>query len=327
MHACVVSCLQLQFGINRFSVLTQEEFLAGYTGDTQDDNSITIDQDNQQPVASTAAAVIAAMKAAAAAAAAAEANASLALNESASQNSSAAGGDTSGTGAGGSTSDGGDITGGGSSSGTGRRLQQAQMQQQLQQLQMLQADGGEEEQQELQQLLQAQQQQQPAHTWWQKLLELLGLNSKQQQRQQDQASAQLAHQRQPQQQQQQQLDYLQQQHAPATRKLHQQVLPAAPFTPEPFCSKQVPFPYSKLLPFQAVDWLRAGAVRGPKAQPSNCSNSFAFVAASLAESTMAMQGYNGSALVSLAHLMCPSASLMLPCAGCDGTFIRDQTVH
>jgi hypothetical protein len=178
-------------------------------------------------------------------------------------------------------------------SSSGRRLQQAQLQHQLQQLQKLQADGWEEEQQELQQLQQqpkAQEgQQQATRGWWQWLWELIGFNSKH--HRQQQYEAQLPHH------QQQQHSYFEHSHA-VTRRLQQQVLPSGPFTPDAFCSKQMAFPYSKLLPFQAVDWLRAGAVRGPKAQPSNCSNSFAFVAAALAESTMAMQGYNGSAQVS-----------------------------
>eukprot|EP00878_Enallax_costatus_P011675 GHUV01012187.1.p1 GENE.GHUV01012187.1~~GHUV01012187.1.p1 ORF type:complete len:420 (+),score=84.03 GHUV01012187.1:162-1262(+) len=92
----------------------------------------------------------------------------------------------------------------------------------------------------------------------------------------------------------------------STRRLQQVIAPSAnsPFAPPTFCSKQVPFPYPYILPFKSVDWLRGRVVTPVKAMSGNCSNSFAYVAAALAESTMFIEGYNGTARdISEAQLM------------------------
>lgn len=69
----------------------------------------------------------------------------------------------------------------------------------------------------------------------------------------------------------------------------------------------------------SVDWLRQGVVQPGAGEQSNCSNSFAYVAASLAESTMALLGYSGSAKrLSEAQLMA-----CLPGASCS----RAGTTH
>jgi hypothetical protein len=85
------------------------------------------------------------------------------------------------------------------------------------------------------------------------------------------------------------------------------------------CAKQVPWPFGKDKPMASVDWLRAGVVQPGLRDQSNCSNSYAFVAAGLAEATMALLGYNGSAArVSEAQLMA-----CLPDANCS----RGATTH
>jgi hypothetical protein len=70
------------------------------------------------------------------------------------------------------------------------------------------------------------------------------------------------------------------------------------------CSRQVPWLFGRDVPMMSVDWLRQGVVQAGVREQSNCSNSFAFVAAALAESTMALLGYTGSAKrISEAQLM------------------------
>jgi hypothetical protein len=70
------------------------------------------------------------------------------------------------------------------------------------------------------------------------------------------------------------------------------------------CSKQVPWLYGRDRPMASVDWLRQGVVQPGFREQSNCSNSFAYVTAGLAESTMAMLGYTGAAKrISEAQLM------------------------
>jgi len=61
------------------------------------------------------------------------------------------------------------------------------------------------------------------------------------------------------------------------------------------CSRQVPWRFGLDTPMLSVDWLRQGVVPAGVRDQGNCSNSFAFVAAALAESTMALLGYTGSA--------------------------------
>lgn len=75
-------------------------------------------------------------------------------------------------------------------------------------------------------------------------------------------------------------------------------------TPDAACSKQVPWLYGLDKPMLSVDWLRQGVVQPGSRDQGNCSNSFVWVAAALAESTMALQGYTGSAKrISEAQLM------------------------
>jgi hypothetical protein len=70
------------------------------------------------------------------------------------------------------------------------------------------------------------------------------------------------------------------------------------------CSKQVPWLFGKDRPMVSVDWLRQGVVQPGFREQSNCSSSFAYVTAGLAESTMALLGYAGAAKrISEAQLM------------------------
>lgn len=85
------------------------------------------------------------------------------------------------------------------------------------------------------------------------------------------------------------------------------------------CSKQVPWQFGKDQPMASVDWLRQGVVAPGLRQQSNCSNSFVYVAASLAETTMALLGYSGTAKrLSEAQMMA-----CMPDASCS----RAGTVH
>ena len=85
------------------------------------------------------------------------------------------------------------------------------------------------------------------------------------------------------------------------------------------CSKQLPWLFGRDRPMMSVDWLRQGVVPAGVREQSNCSNSFAFVTAALAESTMALLGYTGSVKrISEAQLMA-----CMPDSSCS----RGATVH
>jgi hypothetical protein len=89
--------------------------------------------------------------------------------------------------------------------------------------------------------------------------------------------------------------------------------------PSMACARQSPFLFGRDRPMQSVDWLRQGVVQPGLRDQTNCSNSFAFVAAGLAEATMALLGYNGTARrVSEAQLMA-----CMPDASCS----RGATTH
>jgi len=82
----------LQFGLNRFSVSTPEEFLQRFTGDIQDDSGIIVSEDRPERVDTPAAAALAAIRAAQLAADAAAAAAANATSNSTSNSTDPAAG-------------------------------------------------------------------------------------------------------------------------------------------------------------------------------------------------------------------------------------------
>lgn len=319
----------LQFGVNYFSILTPEEFLANYTGDAQNDEGITVTPDDPQRVSTPAADYLATL--ATSNSIADNSTSSNSTNSTATPAAGVAGstgrstpGSTSGTFSIDSSSSSSTIGGGGQlpgavpgagvytasgfSSGGARRLQQRQWRrQQWQQQQWQEFEGRQEELELLEQYWEhwrqgGQQQQQQQKGLWQQFLLFTGLKGLVVSRYSNSRSSDVAampmsfdvtygH---------------QQSSISSQRRLQQLITPSSsyPGAPPAFCSKQVAFPYQYILPFKSVDWLRGRVVRPVQTMSGKCNNSFAYVAAALAESTMLIEGYNGTAQdISEAHIM------------------------